>query len=91
MGQQKPGIDAIALGFFHPILHVQPVKPDIAQPGLAGHLARKVQLDFILSYRWRERAFVRSTMCFINSSWSSNRPAAGRVFFYLRWLAAAIG
>ena len=22
-----------------------------------------------LSYRWRERAFVRSTICFINSSW----------------------
>ena len=28
-----------------------------------------------LSYRWRERAFVTSTTCFINLSWSSRRPA----------------
>jgi hypothetical protein len=28
-----------------------------------------------LSYRWRVRAFITSTMCFINSSWSSRQPA----------------
>jgi hypothetical protein len=27
-----------------------------------------------LSYRWRERAFVTSMTCFINSSWSARRP-----------------
>jgi hypothetical protein len=30
-----------------------------------------------LSYRWRERAFATSTMGFINSTWSSRRPAVG--------------
>jgi hypothetical protein len=28
-----------------------------------------------LSYRWRQRALLTSTLCFINSSWSSRRPA----------------
>jgi hypothetical protein len=35
-----------------------------------------------LSYRCWERAFVTLTMCFINSSWSSRRPAVS----YSDWL-----